>query len=243
MKHLRRKVLRWGEIALLIAGFACMAIFVGHRGYEWVYQSYEDYRFRQEVAGVKPSATGFVREKLGLDKRRPAPEPPPQADIRDPEPPRRQPLKRGELVGRVSIPRLGVSAIVHEGVDNRTLARAVGHVPSTARPGERGNMALAAHRDTHFRPVRNLKPGDVIQMETVDGTYEYKVAKMWVVSPKDVSVLKPTRENVLTLITCYPFNYVGHAPKRYIVRAIQVDSGTSGAVAGLRRTGERALAR
>jgi len=218
----RDRVFRWGELAFLIVGFVFLGIFGGQRLYDAFYQSYQDYEFNQSLEGKQATAAGYLRHKFGLEtKETPAPSPSvstPPTTL--PEP--RAPLAPGELVGRVVIPRLGVSAMVNEGADNDILSRAVGHVPSTARPGDAGNVALAAHRDTHFRPVRNIAAGDTIELETADGTFEYRVDKMWVVSPKDTSVLQPTKEPSLTLITCYPFNFVGHAPKRYIVRATQV---------------------
>jgi sortase A len=223
-----QRVLRWGEISFLIVGFACLTIFLGQRGYDWAYQDYESYRFERELGGERATVTGYVRDRLGMDPRESAI---PKDTVPEPAPSVRVPLQPGDLVGRVTIPRLDVSAIVNEGVDKMTLARAVGHVPSTARPGEPGNIAIAAHRDTHFRPVRNLKVGDLIQMETKDAVYDYKVEKMWIVSPEDVSVLKPTKVAALTLITCYPFNFVGHAPKRYIIRATQIGATTHEGVA------------
>jgi sortase A len=123
------------------------------------------------------------------------------------------------LVGRIEIPRLGMSAIVREGVDDSTLRRAVGHVPQTALPGESGNAALAAHRDTFFRPLKDVRKGDRITVKTLDGVHEYRVTETRVVTPDDVSVLAPTMNRTLTLVTCYPFNFVGTAPKRFIVRA------------------------
>jgi sortase A len=123
------------------------------------------------------------------------------------------------LIGRIEAPRIGLSAIVREGVDDGTLRRAVGHVPETALPGESGNAALAAHRDTFFRPLKNIRKGDRITVTTPDGVHEYRVAETRVVSPEDVSVLAPTANRTLTLVTCYPFNFVGSAPKRFIVRA------------------------
>jgi sortase A len=126
------------------------------------------------------------------------------------------------LVGRIMIPRLNVKAVVQEGVDSKTLRRAVGHVPGTALPGQDGNVALAAHRDSFFRGLRDVKKNDLIQMETFDRNLEYVVDSTEIVQPSDVRVLAPTRDRMLTLVTCYPFNYIGHAPKRFIVRAREV---------------------
>jgi sortase A len=126
------------------------------------------------------------------------------------------------LVGRIEIPRLGVSAVVVEGVDKTTLRRAVGHIPGTALPGEPGNAGLAGHRDTFFRPLKDLRIKDQIRFSTLKGNFDYEVESLRVVAPDNVGVLASSGENVLTLVTCYPFYYVGPAPKRWIVRAKQV---------------------
>lgn len=127
------------------------------------------------------------------------------------------------LIGRIDIPRLGVSAIVRKGVDDRTLRRAVGHLPETALPGDAGNVALAAHRDTFFGPLQWAREGDRIRLRTPDGDFNYVVRETSIVEPTDLSVLAPTSGATLTLITCYPFNYVGPAPQRFIVRAEAAD--------------------
>ena len=123
------------------------------------------------------------------------------------------------VLGRIEIPRIGVSAIVREGDDDTTLAVAVGHIPGTARPGERGNMALAGHRDSFFRALRQIQLHDTIRIRTAGRRYEYRVDSTEVVAPEETRVLDPTGDAVLTLVTCYPFEYVGHAPNRFIVRA------------------------
>lgn len=132
------------------------------------------------------------------------------------------------LIGRLQIPRLGVSAIVREGVDDRTLRRAVGHVPETARPGSPGNVALAAHRDTFFRPLRQIRIGDRIRVSTPERDFDYIVSETRIVGPDEVSVLDPTEEPALTLITCYPFDMTGPAPDRFIVRARAIDAVPAG---------------
>lgn len=123
------------------------------------------------------------------------------------------------LVARIELPRLKLSAVAREGVDDGTLNVAVGHVPGTALPGDSGNAAFAAHRDTFFRPLRHVALGDVVTVSTPRGSYRYRVTSTRVVNPDDVSVLDPTSDATLTLVTCYPFSYVGSAPYRFIVRA------------------------
>ena len=130
----------------------------------------------------------------------------------------------GGLIGRIEIPRLLLSVVVVEGVDKTSLRRAVGHIPGTALPGEAGNVGLAGHRDTFFRPLKDLKIKDEIQFSTLKGNFKYEVESLRIVEPDNVGVLAPSGENVLTLVTCYPFYYVGPAPKRWIVRARQVSS-------------------
>lgn len=135
---------------------------------------------------------------------------------------REQPKDRGDidpgLIGRLKLPRLGVDAIVRDGADSRTLRRAVGRIPGTALPGEPGNIGLAAHRDTFFRALKGVRKDDRILLETPAGTYEYRVESTTIVSPSNISVLDPTDNPSVTLVTCYPFYYVGKAPKRFIVR-------------------------
>ena len=122
-------------------------------------------------------------------------------------------------IGRIDIPRLGVSAVVRAGSDARTLRLAVGHIAGTSLPGEPGNVGLAAHRDTFFRRLRDIRPDDEIIVTTPEGTFRYSVSGTKIVSPTDVWVLDATERPALTLVTCYPFSYVGRAPQRFVVRA------------------------
>jgi sortase A len=145
--------------------------------------------------------------------------------------PPRTAIARGEWVARLEAPTIGLAATVLEGSDDRTLGRAAGHIEETAFPGEPGNVGIAGHRDTTFRPLRDLKVGDRLRVTTADRILEYRVASTAIVRPEDVHVLDPTPQPTLTLVTCYPFTYVGNAPKRYIVQARLV-SETSRAGAG-----------
>ncbi len=130
------------------------------------------------------------------------------------------------LVGRLAIPRLGVSVIVTEGVDSSSLRRAAGHIPGTALPGQPGNAAISAHRDTFFRPLRNIRKNDIITVTTPLGEYSYRVVSTRIVSPLDVAVLDPGPGESLTLVTCYPFYFIGSAPERFIVRAERVGNSS-----------------
>lgn len=128
-------------------------------------------------------------------------------------------VSEGALVGRIEVPRLRLSAVVLEGVSEATLRIAAGHVPGTALPGEGGNSAIAAHRDSFFRGLKGIRPGDRIVVTTPAGRHEYRVSGTAIVSPRDRRVLKPTVAETLTLVTCFPFHYLGSAPERFIVRA------------------------
>jgi sortase A len=130
------------------------------------------------------------------------------------------------LIGRIEIPRLLLSVVVVEGIGRTTLRRVVGHIPGTALPGQPGNVGLAGHRDTLFRPLKDLRVNDEIQFTTPRGDFRYEVESLRIVDPDDTGVLAASGENVLTLVTCYPFYYVGPAPKRWIVRARQVSPPT-----------------
>jgi sortase A len=123
------------------------------------------------------------------------------------------------VVGRLDIPRLQLSAMVAEGASSQVLRLAVGHVPGTALPWQSGNVALAAHRDTFFRRLGELKPGDLIQVTTPGDTYKYRVTFTDVVTPDQTWVLESSSGDTLTLITCFPFHFIGSAPKRFVVRA------------------------
>lgn len=134
----------------------------------------------------------------------------------------------GRLIGRLEIPRLGLSAIVADGTGNATLERAIGHLPSTARPGEPGNCALAGHRDTFLRGIGAARRNDVIRMVTPRATYLYRVDWTRVVGPDRVDMVGATPRRSLTLVTCYPFHVIGPAPRRYVVRAVEVASYREG---------------
>jgi sortase A len=119
----------------------------------------------------------------------------------------------------MKIPRLGMESVVVQGDSEKILSVAAGHLPGTALPGQIGNMALAGHRDTEFRALRKVRKGDRIVVEGPAGTYDYKVESTSVVAPTDLSVLRNSPDGELTLITCYPFSWIGSAPDRFIVRA------------------------
>ena len=129
------------------------------------------------------------------------------------------PPAAGVLLGHLDAPSVKLSTAVLEGSDDATLSRGSGHIEDTPFPGEPGNVGIAGHRDTTFRALRHIKLGDELQFKTADRLYRYRISKTWIVGPDDVYVLDPTPKPALTLVTCYPFEFIGHAPNRFIVRA------------------------
>src|SRR5579875_727645 len=229
--------LHWVRLLLLVLGLSAL----GYYGYslsdQYVYQAYQNWAFDQEIAG-RPSVTfaDYVREQtpfgflVGTKSAKPVSvASAPSANGMAPARP-----EEGSLLGRVSIARLNLSAMVREGVDAKTLSVAVGHVPSTALAGQDGNFAIAAHRDTLFRALKDIHKDDVVTFQSPAGTYAYRVVATKIVKPSDVSVLQPDGgglipgpqhpDKLLTMITCYPFYYVGSAPKRFIVEAELINS-------------------
>jgi sortase A len=138
-------------------------------------------------------------------------------------------LEAGAPIGRLGIPRIGLTAVVAEGDDEKTLKLAVGHLPDTPLPWQDGNSALAGHRDSFFRPLRHIQVGDDIHLTTVRGTLRYRVTRHTVVDPAELWVLNPSPPAALTLITCYPFDYVGPAPRRFIVHAERMSDASDSA--------------
>ncbi len=128
----------------------------------------------------------------------------------DPHPP---------ALGVLRIPKIGLEVPIFDGVGDWVLNRAVGRIGGTALPGDSGNLGIAGHRDGYFRALQDIAPGDELEIETPVGTAVYRVRSTWIVEPTEISVLQPTPAPAVTLVTCYPFYYFGHAPQRFIVRA------------------------
>jgi sortase A len=206
----RRYALRWLERLLLVIGLVCLGYFAYVSAESALYQAWET----RELDAILTSVPEPLPGPQARPEAAPAPREAPRAPVRVPPP------ARGSAVGRIEIPRLGVSAVVRAGSDARTLRLAVGHVPGTALPGEDGNVGLAAHRDTFFRRLGEIRPDDEIRVVTPRGTFLYRVEGTQVVEPRDVWVLDPTERPTVTLITCYPFRYIGSAPNRFVVRAV-----------------------
>ena len=233
------------RILLFILGLAGL----GYYGYtfvdQYVYQSYQNWAFDREIAGHKNVGfADFIRERtpFGFLAGAPSQEnPSAPAQGSTPGAPGQLPAPmEGAVLGRVEIARLNLAAMVRQGVDASVLKVAVGHVPSTALPGQPGNFAIAAHRDTLFRALKDIRLGDLVTFQSPAGNYTYKVVATTIVRPSDVRVLQPDGggliprpqlvsssgqpSRLLTMITCYPFYYVGSAPKRFIVEAELVSS-------------------
>jgi sortase A len=211
-----KSFLGWSRYLFLVIG----TLALGYVGFALLdarlYQAYQTWRFEQALKALKPSirsgeypqppivpgvlaeANRASAESLGLAGR------------------------AGSPLGRIEISTVSLTAMILEGTDNGTLRRAVGHIPGTPLPGRPGNVAIAGHRDTFFRPLRNIRKDDEITLTTLDGSYCYRVDSITVVEPDDTEVLDDSDEAILTLLTCYPFDFVGSAPKRFIVRAHRI---------------------
>jgi sortase A len=126
---------------------------------------------------------------------------------------------RGTLLAKLQVPRLNMSVVVLEGSDDGTLKKGPGHIEETALPGELGNVGIAGHRDTHFRPLRNIQIGDKVIVTTTTSSIQYFIDTIDIITPTDMEILDPTSGPTLTLVTCYPFEFIGNAPMRYVIRA------------------------
>lgn len=133
------------------------------------------------------------------------------------------PLVEGAAIGEIRIGRLGLRAVITEGDSDAILDRGPGHLSDTPWIGRPGNVVIAGHRDTSFRPLRNVRAGDVIDVRSHSATKRYRVVSTRIVMPTDLSVLERGKTNSLTLLTCYPFGFIGHAPKRFAVRAVEIE--------------------
>jgi len=196
---------RWVERALVAGGAAALVLYGVFVADRLIAQRHA----REAVRSAMTSERPLIAPALE-DVAEPAPAGPPP--------------DTGAAIGTLSIPRIGLSAAVLHGSDAKTLRRAPGHLEQTAYPGEAGNAVIAGHRDTFFRPLRNIRVGDDIFVAAAGGRFHYRVVSLRVVHPRDLSVLAPTSDATLTLVTCYPFWALGPAPDRFIVRATRVDA-------------------
>ena len=201
--------LRWSRNLFFIIGILAL----GYVGFVLVdaklYQAYQNWRFQQDLEGLKSSVnSGESGTSPNLAEAG-------RANDKS----LRMRSREGFPLGRIEIGAIGLQVMILEGIEEETLQRAVGHIPGTSLPGQEGNVAIAGHRDTFFRPLRNIQPDDEITLTTLNGTYRYRVASTKIVEPEDIGVLDDSDDAILTLVTCYPFNFVGSAPQRFIVRA------------------------
>jgi sortase A len=238
-QHLQH-LLRWTERFLLVAGIVTL----GSAGLILIraqfYQSYQAYSLHQALLDRPASIAGFLTQwfnrhtngsprlqrkanpptaKEGPDRR--------HSSVRANGPSQSgqraspHPIVEGSPIGLLEIPRLGLSVIILEGTDDQTLRLGVGHIKHTPLPGETGNVGIGGHRDTFFRALRNIREGDEIRITTLEGCFEYRVQSTEIVNPRDTWVLNASSGPSLTLVTCYPFYFIGSAPKRFVVQSVQ----------------------
>jgi sortase A len=181
------------------AGMLVVSVFVFAQAH--LYQSYLNLKFEESLAESPALAT------VPAEPPHPLPMPAPK------------PFSKAPSIGRLQIPRLDVSTMLLEGIDDRTLRLGIGHIPGTAMPGQTGNVGIAGHRDTFFRPLSGLQRNDDIYLQTREAKYHYVVESMRIVEPQAVDVLGDVGHPTLTLVTCYPFSIIGPAPKRFVVQA------------------------
>jgi sortase A len=202
-------VLRWAERLLVTAGAAMLA---------WWALLVADAELSQRAARQSLEAAWRSSRSVSLEQ--------PRGEDAAPAPAAAPAGLEGSAIATLSIPRVHLSAVVLHGSDSRTLRRGPGHLENTALPGDSGNVVIAGHRDSFFRPLRHVEVGDDIFLDTPHGRSHYRVTSLQVVRPSDVSVLAPTDAATLTLITCYPFWVLGNAPDRFVVRAARLTAPT-----------------
>jgi LPXTG-site transpeptidase (sortase) family protein len=225
------KLRRWTERVFLLAGIGGMAVWAAAEALPVIWQDWGGWAFDRELAGKAPDVTTYISERAAQIEQRAevwlgisAPQPTVKNNVPRPAEPREGLPAIGPdgLIGRVTIPRLNLSAIVREGTSSKTLSLAAGHIPGTSLSGLKGNIAIAGHRDTLFRGLRGIEKDDRIELETLEGRFDYQVASTQIVKPEDVGVLTPGSRPELTLVTCYPFDYIGPAPDRFVVKAVEI---------------------
>jgi sortase A len=197
---------RWLERGLLAMGIACL----GYYGYH-----------RVEAEHFQREQTAAFEERLAASA---GPElPPAEPDLNDEAAEDNSAHPPTPVLAVLEIPRLKLTSPVIAGDGADTLDRAVGHLSDTPKPWESGNTAFAAHRDGLFRPLARIRVGDDVRVRTEHGEFTYRVRETKIVAPTDLSVLAPTSSPTLTLITCYPFNFIGSAPQRFVVHADRLE--------------------
>jgi sortase A len=248
-----RIILRWVQVVFLSVGLLGLGYYGYVFAEAQVFQAYQSWRLDQLQQGKPATVRSFVKlwipfawvedatpaqgtpaglpevsAETGPGQSPATPTGPGDSPLDVPASPqqtRGAPIGDGSLLGKIEIPRIKLSAIIMEGIESSTLQLAVGHVPGTPLPGGPGNVDLAAHRDTFFRGLRKVHRGDLITMSTVSGEFfRYRVDSTAVVLPEDTKILNQSNGSGVNLITCYPFNFIGSAPKRFVVHADQIDA-------------------
>lgn len=215
------------EIVLWVLGISLLGAAFGATFDRWQYQEQQERALFQGGPAVPAPAPESEHAAVAVD---PIPAAKPTTTtpevvktvVKPVEKKRRTPALDPSVLGRLEIPRLDIAAIVKDGADERTLSRAIGRVPASARPGETGNMVLAGHRDTFFSDLNRIRVKDRIRLVRRSETLEYEVQAVLIVDPEDTGVLQSDGDEELTLVTCYPFRFVGTAPERFIVSALRV---------------------
>jgi LPXTG-site transpeptidase (sortase) family protein len=224
-KDAGRRVLHGLWIVMLIAGVASLSVFAWLQFEQFYFEAQYLKEFDRMAAAVRQSRP----PDPSVQSPPPAVPPPvikektaPLEGVQENPIQEDHPLSTGDMrvLARLRVSRVGLEVAVLEGIEGRALRRGAGWIPGTARPGEQGNVGIAAHRDTFFRPLREVRSGDRIELETLSAIQSYVVHSVYVVAPEAISVLQPTNEPTVTLVTCFPFDYVGPAPRRYIVQAV-----------------------
>jgi len=192
-----RRLLRYTGTTLLIGGLVAVGTWAWFLAEGRVYQAAQNESFERVLA---PHAA----LDRPINNR-------PQAD--------NLPYLDPRIIGRLEIPRIALTVLVREGVDAASLRKAVGHLPSSSPLGESGNFVVLGHRDTFFRPLRDIALGDLVRMRTREGVIEYEVESVFVVEPDQALTMEVKTGSYATLITCFPFNFVGPSPRRFVVRA------------------------
>jgi sortase A len=194
------RLLRAGQYVFAAVGIVALGYWASVTVRARVFQSKEAHRLAQEREPQLALARQEARSESSTEVRQQAP-----VEV--------------AAIANLAIPRIGLATVVVEGVEDGDLKLAAGHIPGTALPGEPGNVGIAGHRDTLFRPLRLIHKDDVIVLTTPHEEDQYTVVSTKIVDPDDVGVLYPTSRDTLTLVTCYPFYYLGAAPRRFVVRA------------------------
>jgi LPXTG-site transpeptidase (sortase) family protein len=232
-------LLKVGQYLCLLLAFVCLGRVALDYSRARIFQSYQSWRFDRIIGHQPPSpktllgrwmdrAFSALNEIRGATLNLNRVQSNAHAAAGRVSVPAISALPPGSLVGRMDIPKIGITVMVLEGDGDDVLGKAAGHVPTTAFPGGPGNVVIAGHRDTFFRALRKIRRGDEITFTTTQGIYHYQVGSIEKVGPRDVQVLKASDHPTLTLITCYPFNYVGPAPMRFVVQASETGSSQIG---------------